>query len=191
MKKLIPPPVLDPIIPKPNQDIFDPPVSSVQPPLPEPSIPNEVPYIPPIPEPFVPPSVPDPVELPPPYEETPPPYEPPPPYEDLEDIFIDDEIDDQPKISLVPVDKTDGDIVAMPSDDEIEIKKSLNDTDIQVISRPTCDTYATTKTKRDRRLKKIRGHLYNIKSESILLKKTAQQIKKKKKCKSKKKTSVK
>ena len=76
LKKLIPPPVLDPIIPKPNQNIFDPPVSSVQPPLPEPSIPNEVPYIPPIPEPFVPPSVPDSGELPPPYEEPPPPYEP-------------------------------------------------------------------------------------------------------------------
>ena len=70
LKKLIPSPILDPIIPKPNQDIFDPPVSSVQPPLPEPSIPNEVPYIPPIPEPFVPPSVPDPGELPPPYEKT-------------------------------------------------------------------------------------------------------------------------
>ena len=78
----------------------------------------------------------------------------------------------------------------MPSDDEVEIKKSLNDTDIQVTSRPTSDTYAATKPKRDRRLKEIRGHLYNIKSESILLKKTAQQIKKKK-CKSKKKTSVK
>ena len=118
MKKLIPPPALDPIIPKSNQDIFDPPVSSVQPPLPEPSIPNEVPYIPPIPEPFVPPSVPDSGELPPPYEETPPPYEPPRPCKDPEDVSINNEIDDQPKISLVPVDKTDGNIVAMPSDDE-------------------------------------------------------------------------
>ena len=188
MKKLIPPPVLDPIIPKPNQDIFDLPVSSVQPPLPEPSFPNEVPYIPPIPAPFVPPSVPDPVELPSPYEEPPPPYEPPPLYENPEDFFIDDEIDDQPKISLVPVDKTDGDVVAMPFDYEIEIKKSLNDADIQVTTRPTCDTYATTKPKRDRRVKKIRGHLYNIKSESILLKKTAQQIKKKKKMQIKEKS---
>ena len=47
----------------------------------------------------------------------PPPYEPTP-YNDPEDIFINNEIDDQPKISLVPVDKTDGNIVAMPSDDE-------------------------------------------------------------------------
>ena len=103
LKKLIPLPVLDPLIHKPNQDIFDPPVSSVQPSLPKPSIPNEVPYIPSIPEPLVPPSLPDPGELPPLYEEPPPPYEPPPSYEDPEDIFIDDEIDDQPKISLVPV----------------------------------------------------------------------------------------
>ena len=178
MKKLIPPPVLNPIIPKPNQDIFDPPVSSVQPPLPEPSISNAVSYIPPIPEPFVPPSVLDPGELPSPYEESPPPYEPPPPYEYPEDIFIDDEIDDQPKISLVPVDKIDGNVVAMPFDDEVEIKNFLNDTDIQVTSRPTSDTYTTTKPKRDRRLKKVRGNPYNIKSESIVLNKTAQQIKK-------------
>ena len=40
LKKLIPPLVLDFIIPKLNQDIFDPPVFSVQHPLPEPSIPN-------------------------------------------------------------------------------------------------------------------------------------------------------
>ena len=73
LKKLIPLPVLDPLIHKPDQDIFDPPVSSVQPSLPKPSIPNEVPYIPPIPEPLVPPSLPDPGELPPLYEEPPPP----------------------------------------------------------------------------------------------------------------------
>ena len=72
----------------------------------------------------------------------PPPYEPPPPYNDPEDIFINNEIDDQPKISLVPVNKTDGNVIAMPSNDEVEIKKSLNDTDIQVTSRPTSDTYA-------------------------------------------------
>ena len=59
----------------------------------------------------------------------PPPHEPPPPYEDPEDIFFDNEIHDQPKITLVPVDKTDSNVVAMPSDDEVEIKKSLNNTD--------------------------------------------------------------
>ena len=106
----------------------------------------------------------------------PPPYEPPPPYNDPEDIFINNEIDDQPKISLVPVNKTDGNVVAMPSDDKVEIKKSLNDTDIQVTPRPTSDTYTITKPKRDRRLKKVRGHPYNIKTESILLNKTAQKI---------------
>ena len=145
LQELITPPVLDPKIPKPSQDIFDPPVSSVQPPIPERSIPNEVPYILPIPELFVPPSVPDCGELPPPYEEPSPPYEPPPPYEDPEDIFINNEIDDQSKISLVPVDKTHGNFVAMPSDNEVEIKKSLNDSDIQVTLRPTSDTYARTK----------------------------------------------
>ena len=46
---------------------------------------------------------------------------------------------------------------------KVEIKKSLNDTDIQITSEPTLDTYATTKPKRDRPLKKVRGHPYNIK----------------------------
>ena len=64
----------------------------------------------------------------------------------------------------------------MPSDDKVENKKSLNDTDIQVTSRPTSDTYTITKPKRNRRLKKVRGHPYNIKTESILLNKTAQKI---------------
>ena len=59
---------------------------------------------------------------------------------------------------------------------EVEIKKSLNDTDIQITSEPTLDTYATTKPKRDRPLKKVRGHPCNIKSKIILPNKTAQQI---------------
>ena len=115
---------------KPNQDAFDAPAFSIPPPLPETSIPNPVELTPPN-ESFILPPVPE--SPPPPYEPLTP-YKDPPPYITLEDIFIDDEIVDQPKISLVPKsDETDGKVVEMPSDDKVEIKKKkLNETDAQI-----------------------------------------------------------
>ena len=67
----------------------------------------------------------------------------------------------------------------MSSDDKVEIKKSLNETDVQIKTDPTSTTYISTKPKknRNRRLKKIRDHPYDVKRESIGMKKTNEIIK--------------
>ena len=68
----------------------------------------------------------------------------------------------------------------MPSDDKVEIKKSLNETDVQIKTELISTTYTSTKPKknRNRRLKKLRDHPYNVKTESISLKKANEIIKK-------------
>ena len=129
LKEFIYPAIVELTAAKPNQDTFDLPASSIPPPIPELSIPNIVEPAPPD-EPFIPPPITD--SPPPPYEPSPP-YDGPPTCIPLEDIFIDDETVYQPKIGLVPkTDEADGNVVEIPSDDKVEIKKSLNNTDVQI-----------------------------------------------------------
>ena len=157
LKKFISPPAVEPKLAKPNQDSSDPPAFSIPPPFPELSIPKIVEPSPPN-KPFIPPPVP---ESSPPTYEPPPSYEDPPPYIQLEDIFIDDEIVDQPKISLIPkTDETDGNVVEMSPDNKVEIKKPLGETDVQIKTEPISTTYISTELKknRKRRLKKIGDH---------------------------------
>ena len=157
LKKFVPSPIIEPVPARLNQEAVDPPASFIPPPIPELSIPNVTePFIPPIPEPSISPPIPEPDELLLPYE-PPPPYENAPPYREpsLEDIFIGNEIDNQPKISFLPkTDGTHGNVNVMPSDDEVHITKYLNDTDIQITTNSTLNTYVTTKPKKKQASKK-------------------------------------
>ena len=68
----------------------------------------------------------------------------------------------------------------MPSGDKVEIKKIIKCDDVQIKTEPISTTYISTKPKknRNRRLKKTRHHPYNVKRESVGLKKANEIIKK-------------
>ena len=88
---------------------------------------------------------------------------PPPPYQNIdqeqlpptEDIFIDDELNsfvfaddemsDEPKISLKPEETGNYNVQILSSDEEVNISKSLKDTDIDFTSTPATTVRISTK----------------------------------------------
>ena len=94
-------------------------------------------------------------------------WSPPPPYhfiQPTEDIFNDDDLssfvfakdktDTEPKIQLnLPKDDTDENVCVVPSDDEMQVTKNINDADIQILSKPTLTIYIRPKRKRRKRKK--------------------------------------
>ena len=57
-------------------------------------------------------------------------------------MFAKDKTDGEPKIKInLPKDDTNKNVDVVPSDDEIPVTKNLNDTDIQILSKPTSAVY--------------------------------------------------
>ena len=57
-------------------------------------------------------------------------------------MFAKDKTDGEPKIKInLPKDDTNKNVHVVPSDDEIPVTKNLNDTDIQILSKPTSAVY--------------------------------------------------
>ena len=103
---------------------------------------------------------------------------PPPPNQNIdqeqlsptEDIFIDDELNsfvsaddemsDEPKISLKPEETENDNVEILSSNEEVNISKSLKDTDIDFTSTPTTTVRISTKPKKkkNRFLQKTRDH---------------------------------
>ena len=104
----------------------------------------------------------------------PPPRLPPPLYDFVqptEDTFIDDDLgsfvfakdktNSEPKIKLsLPIYDTNENVRVVPCNGEIQVTKNLNDTDIQILSKPTSPVYVKSKRKRKKK-KKSRKQPYD------------------------------
>ena len=104
------------------------------------------------------------------------PRSPPPPYDFVqptEDIFIDDDLgsfvfakdktDGEPKIKLnLPEDDTNENVCVVPSDDEIQVTKNLNNTDIQILSKSATAVYIKSKRKRKKKKKSRNNHMIRM-----------------------------
>ena len=104
------------------------------------------------------------------------PRSPPPPYDFVqptEDIFIDDDLgsfvfakdntDSEPKIKLsLPIYDTDENVRVVPCNDEIQVTKNLNDTDIQILSKSATAVYIKSKRKRKKKKKSRNNHMIRM-----------------------------
>ena len=54
-----------------------------------------------------------------------------------------------------PKPETNNQIDIVPSDDKIQVTKSLNNTDVKMTSKPTTGTYIKTTSAKNRQLKKL------------------------------------
>ena len=102
--------------------------------------------------------------------------------DDQENFYIDDDISsfmfakDETESSSTPIIKleppkpdTNNEIKIVSSDDEIQVTKFLNNTDVEMISKPTTGTYIKTTSVKNRRLKNVIDHPYNRKQDVISL----------------------
>ena len=79
-------------------------------------------------------------------------------------MFAKDETDSSstPIIKLEPPKPdTNNQIEIVSSDDEIQVTKFLNNTDVEMISKQTTGTYIKTTSVKNRRLKNVIDHPYN------------------------------
>ena len=87
-------------------------------------------------------------------------------------MFAKDETDSSstPIIKLEPPKPdTNNQIEIVSSDDEIQVTKFLNNTDVEMISKPTTGTYIKTTSVKNRRRKNVIDHPYNRKQDVISL----------------------
>ena len=110
--------------------------------------------------------------------------DPPPLYQnmdnDQENLYIDDDLSsfvfakDETDSSSTPVIKldppkpeTNNQIDIVPSDEKIQVTKSLNNTDVEMTSKPTTSTYTKTTSAKNRPLKKVKDHPNNLKNKTL------------------------
>ena len=110
--------------------------------------------------------------------------DPPPLYQNMDDdqenLYIDDDLssfvfakDETDSSSThvikleLPKPETNNQIDIVPSDEKIEVTKSLNNTDVEMTSKPTTSTYTKTTSAKNRPLKKVKGHPNNLKNKTL------------------------
>ena len=85
-------------------------------------------------------------------------------------VFAKDETDSSstPVIKLdPPKPETNNQIDIVPSDEKIQVTKSLNNTDVEMTSKPTTSTYTKTTSAKNRPLKKVKDHPNNLKNKTL------------------------